>query len=101
MCGKVEQFVVVVTVTVIVNASFYRYVERYADGVKKLAPTKDKHKWRAACIQADSALKLSNLERSKLIVDYADDSASDMECEDVEETEGLNLPCVCVVIVYI
>ncbi|PNF27298.1 hypothetical protein B7P43_G04688, partial [Cryptotermes secundus] len=38
---------------------------------------------------ADSALKLSNLERSKLIVDYPDDSASDIELED-EETEDLD-----------
>jgi hypothetical protein len=64
----------------------------YPDGVKKLAPAKDKDKWRAACSQADSALKLSNLERSKLIVDYPDDSASDTECENEEETEGLNSP---------
>jgi hypothetical protein len=62
----------------------------YLDGVKKLAPTKDKDKWRAACSQADSALKLSNLERSRLIVDYPDDSASDSEREDEEETEGLS-----------
>jgi hypothetical protein len=67
-------------------------VERYIDGVKKLAPTKDKDKWTAACSQADSALKLSNLERTKLIVDYPDDSASDTEHEDDEETEGLNSP---------
>lgn len=69
---------------------FCRYVEMYLDGVKKLAPTKDKDKWRAACSQADSALKLSNLERSRLIVDYPDDSASDSEREDEEETEGLS-----------
>jgi hypothetical protein len=76
-------------------------VEKYVDGVKKLAPTKDKDKWKVACNQADSALKLSKLERSKLIVDYPDDSASDMESEDEEETKGLNLPSVYFVIVYI
>lgn len=65
----------------------------YLDGMKKLAPIKDKDKWRTACNQADSALKLSNLERSELIVDYPDDSASDTECEDEEEAEGLNSPC--------
>jgi hypothetical protein len=65
-----------------------------------LAPTKDKDKWRAACIQADSALKLSNLERSKLIVDYPDDSASDIELED-EEAEGLNSSSFYLVIVHI
>jgi hypothetical protein len=76
-------------------------VERYVDGVKKLAPTKDKDKWRAACKEADSALKLSKSERSKLIVNFPDDSDSDVECEDEEETEGLNLPFVYFVIVYI
>jgi hypothetical protein len=75
-------------------------MERYIDGVKMLAPTKDKDKWRAACIQADSALKLSNLERSKLIVDYSDDSASDAELED-EETRGLNSSCFYLGIVHI
>jgi len=65
------------------------------DGVKKLAPTKDKDKWRAACKQADSALNLSKSERSKLIVSFPDDSDSDMECEDEEETEGLNLCLFC------
>jgi hypothetical protein len=82
-------------------ALFCRYVERYVDGVKKLAPTKDKDKWRAACNQADSALKLSKMERSKLIVDYTDDSASEIECEDEEEAEGLNLPSVYFVIVCV
>ncbi|XP_021924020.1 DNA mismatch repair protein Msh6 isoform X2 [Zootermopsis nevadensis] len=67
-----------------------KYVEMYLDGMKKLAPIKDKDKWRTACNQADSALKLSNLERSELIVDYPDDSASDTECEDEEEAEGVN-----------
>jgi hypothetical protein len=62
------------------------------DGVKKLAPTKDKDKWQAACKQADSALKISNSERSKLIVNFPDDSDSEVECEDEEDTEGLNLP---------
>jgi hypothetical protein len=75
-------------------------VEKYVDGVKKLAPTKDKDKWRAACKQADSALKLSTSERSKLIVNFPDDSDSDVEGED-EETEGLNLPFVYFVIVCI
>jgi hypothetical protein len=64
-------------------------VERYVEGVKMLAPTRGEGKWRAACIQADSALKLSNLERRKLIVDYPDDSATDTEFED-EESRGLN-----------
>lgn len=71
------------------------------DGVKKLAPTKDKDKWRAACKEADSALKLSKSERSKLIVNFPDDSDSDVEREDEEETEGLYLPFVYFVIVYI
>jgi hypothetical protein len=64
----------------------------YLDGVKKLSPAKDKDKWIAACNQADSALKLSCLERSKLIADFPDDSASDTECEGEEEIEGLNPP---------
>ena len=76
-------------------------MERYVDGVKKLAPTKDRDKWQAACKQADSAFKLSKSERSKLIVNFPDDSESDVECEDGEETEGLNLPSVCFIIVYI
>ena len=71
------------------------------DGVKKLAPTKDRDKWQAACKHADSALKLSKSERSKLIVNFLDDSDSDVECEDEEETEGLNLPFPYFVIVYI
>jgi len=71
------------------------------DGVKKLAPTKDKDKWLAACKQADSALKLSKSERSKLIVNFPDDSDSDVEFGVEEETEGLNLPFVYFVIVYI
>ena len=71
------------------------------DGVKKLAPTKDKDKWRAACNRADSALKLSKLERSKLIINFSDDSDSDVEYEDEEETEGLILSSVFFVIVCI
>jgi hypothetical protein len=40
------------------------------------------------------------LERSKLIVDYPDDSASDTE-PDNEETEGLNPPSLYVMIIHI
>jgi len=76
-------------------------VEKYVDGVKKLAPTKDRDKWQAACKQADSSLKLSKSERSKLVFDFPDDSDSEVEREDEEGTEGLNLPFVYFITVYI
>ena len=68
-------------------------MEKYEEGTRKLAPTKEKEKekWRAACCEADNALKLSVPERSKLIVNFTDegsDSEHDAEAVEEEESEG-------------
>ncbi|KAJ9582060.1 hypothetical protein L9F63_003643, partial [Diploptera punctata] len=67
-----------------------KYVEKYEEGKRKLAPTKEKEKekWRAACSEADSTLKLSVPERNKLIVNFTDEeSDSEGDVQDVEEVE--------------
>ncbi|XP_069702294.1 DNA mismatch repair protein Msh6 isoform X2 [Periplaneta americana] len=61
-------------------------VEKYVEGTRKLAPTKDKDRWLSACRKADSVLQLSNLERSKFIFDFPeDDDSSDAGDEEKGE----------------
>ncbi|PSN56585.1 hypothetical protein C0J52_01554 [Blattella germanica] len=70
-----------------------QYVEKYVEGVRKLAPTKssEKEKWKEACNEADSALKLSSSERSKLVFDFPDsDADGDGDDETGEDTDKEN-----------
>ena len=65
-------------------------MEKYEENKRKLAPTKEgeKQKWRTACNEADSALKLSVPERSKLIVTFTDEESDADDDDQEEEGEG-------------